>query len=97
MHRGHIYSVHIMTNLLDTVLYTGVTGHLAERVQQHKEKQVSGFTARYNLNKLVYHEETSDIGAAISREKQIKGWTRVKKNKLIESVNPEWKDLSFEL
>lgn len=87
------YYVYIMTNNSRT-LYTGVTNNLQRRVYEHKSKLVKGFTERYNLKKLVYYEETNDINSAITREKQIKGWLREKKIKLIEENNSEWKDLS---
>jgi len=87
------YYVYIMTNRSKT-LYTGVTNYLERRVFQHKHHLVEGFTKRYNITKLVYYEETNDVKEAISREKQIKGWLRRKKIALIESVNPEWRDLS---
>ena len=82
-----------MTNKSRT-LYTGVTNDLRRRVYEHKQKLIKGFTSKYNITKLVYHEEYNDINDAIKREKQIKGWSRKKKIELIESVNPEWKDLS---
>ena len=88
------YYVYIMTNKSRT-LYTGVTNDLERRVYEHKQKLVPGFTAKYNITRLVYFEVTQDIQAAIAREKQIKGWLRSKKIALIESVNPEWKDLSM--
>jgi putative endonuclease len=75
-------------------LYTGVTNNLERRVLQHRRKLLAGFTARYNINRLVYYETCGDVRAAISREKQIKGWTRMRKIALIESVNRDWKDLS---
>ena len=83
------YCVYIMTNPSRT-LYVGVTNDLERRVHQHKLKQIPGFTARYNITQLVYYEETSDVLAAIAREKTIKGWLRAKKIALIESVNPTW-------
>ena len=82
-----------MTNKSGT-LYTGVTNNLERRVFEHKNRLVDGFTKKYNITKLVYFEETSDISAAIYREKQIKGWARQKKIALIESMNPDWRDLS---
>jgi putative endonuclease len=88
------YYVYIMTNKSRT-LYTGVTNDLERRVYEHKQKLIPGFTTRYNISRLVYFEATEDIRAAIEREKQIKGWLRQKKVALIESVNPEKKDLSF--
>lgn len=87
------YFVYMMTNRSRT-LYTGVTNNLERRVYQHKLKQIPGFTAKYNITRLVYYEESSDILAAIAREKAIKGWLRSKKIALIESVNPDWQDLS---
>ena len=87
------YYVYIMTNHSKT-LYTGVTNDLQRRVFEHKNKQVSGFTSRYNITKLVYFEISSSSYDAIRREKQIKGWLRSKKIALIESINPDWLDLS---
>jgi putative endonuclease len=89
------YFVYIMTNHSRT-LYTGVTNDLIRRVQEHKQKLIPGFTKKYNITKLVYFEQTNDIQAAIQREKQIKGWLRAKKIALIESINPQWEDLSAE-
>jgi putative endonuclease len=85
--------VYIMTNRSRT-LYTGVTNNLARRVLEHKLKLVPGFTSKYNIRRLVYFELFGDARAAIGREKQIKGWLRAKKIALIESTNPDWKDLS---
>ena len=87
------YYVYIMTNRSGT-LYTGVTSNLTRRVLQHKLKRVPGFTSRYNLHRLAYHEVFGDVRAAIRREKQVKGWLRAKKIALIESMNPQWNDLS---
>ena len=87
------YYVYILTNRSKT-LYTGVTNDLLRRVHEHKQKLIPGFTQKYNINRLVYYEETSDVTEAIAREKQIKGWLRAKKIALIESRNPEWLDLS---
>jgi putative endonuclease len=89
------YYVYIITNRSRT-LYTGVTNDLRRRVHEHKCKLVPGFTQKYNITQLVYYEETPDVRAAITREKQIKGWLRAKKIALIESVDPEWRDLSDE-
>ena len=89
-----MYYVYMMTNWNNQVLYTGVTNDLERRLCEHRDKINKGFTERYKINKLVYYEDTGDIKAAIEREKQIKGWKREKKNKLVESINPEWKDLS---
>ncbi len=82
-----------MTNQSDTVIYTGVTGDLVRRVYEHKQKLIPGFTKKYNISKLVYYEVHNGIESAIEREKQIKGGSRVKKIKLIESINKEWRDL----
>jgi len=75
-------------------LYTGVTNDLRKRVYQHKHNLVEGFTKRYNITRLAYFEETSDISSAISREKEIKAWRRSKKIELIKSMNPHWRDLA---
>jgi len=87
------YWVYIVSNRAQ-VLYTGVTGDLRTRIQQHKMRLVPGFTSKYHLDRLVYFEETPNIRAAIAREKQIKGWRREKKIRLIEDKNPKWEDLS---
>ncbi|PIZ27332.1 MAG: hypothetical protein COY46_00105 [Chloroflexi bacterium CG_4_10_14_0_8_um_filter_46_9] len=87
------YYVYIMTNKSRT-LYTGITNDLERRVYEHKNKLIKGFTKRYNITKLVYYEVTSDVHAAIEREKQIKGWLRSKKITLIKTMNPQWADLS---
>ncbi len=89
-----MYYVYILTNWTNKVLYAGVTNDLERRLYEHKNKLVKGFTEKYNVNKLVYFDSTTDIKAAIAREKQIKGWTRQKKKDLIESINPQWNDLS---
>jgi len=93
MARERRYSVYIMASHTRT-LYTGVTNNLLRRVIEHKLKRVPGFTRRYNVTRLVYFEQYSGIGLAIAREKQIKGLLRSKKIALIESKNPDWKDLS---
>jgi putative endonuclease len=90
------YFVYIVTNKSNTVLYIGVTNNLERRVFEHKNKMINGFTKKYNLTKLVYFEETSDVRSAIEREKQLKNWHRDWKIKLITNFNPEWKDLSVE-
>jgi putative endonuclease len=91
------YYVYLLTTWNNKVLYTGVTNNLARRIYEHKNKLIDGFTKKYNVQKLVYFEETDDIQAAIEREKQIKGWLRTKKDNLVESENPDWHDLSDEL
>ena len=89
------YFVYIITNRSKT-LYTGVTNSLMRRVWEHKTGNGSEFAARYKLDRLVYYERFEDVRNAIAREKQIKGWLRVKKIALIASVNPAWRDLSEE-
>lgn len=89
------YSVYIMASRTK-VIYTGVTGNLEARVWQHKNKTTKGFTAQYNVTKLVYYAQTNDIHSSLEFEKQIKGWVRKKKIELIESMNPNWNDLAKE-
>ncbi len=88
------YYVYIMTNKRHSVLYTGVTNNLKKRVYQHQEKMADGFTKKYNVSKLVYYQVAQNAYAAITREKQIKGGSRSKKIELINSINPDWHDLS---
>ena len=90
------YHVYIMAGT-SRVLYIGVTGDLLRRAKEHKEMRIPGFTARYRVTELVYFEAFGDIRNAIAREKQIKGWLRVKKIALIESFNPTWRDITAEL
>ena len=85
--------VYIMTNKYNTVLCAGVTSNLAKRAYEHKEKIVKGFTARYNITKLVYYEVCDNIESAILREKQIKAGSRTKKISLIKGMNPDFEDL----
>ena len=87
------FYVYIMTNPART-LYTGVTNDLKRRVYEHKHKSVPGFTQKYEVTILAYYETSIDVRSAIEREKQIKGWLRAKKIALVESMNPEWRDLS---
>ena len=87
------YSVYILTNKHHTVLYTGVTSDLYNRVLEHKHKIYPGFTARYNVYKLVYYEQYGNVYDAIEREKQIKAGSRQKKSDLVNSMNPGWEDL----
>ena len=87
------YYVYIMTNKINTVLYTGITSNLKKRIWEHKEKTIKGFTKKYNIDKLVYWEIFNDPENAILREKQIKAGSRSKKIELIKGINPEWKDL----
>ena len=87
--------VYILSNDTNVCLYTGVTNDLVRRLYEHKNNlDPQSFTAQYHIHKLVYYEESSDAYAAITREKQIKGWNRKRKNKLIESINPHWRDMS---
>lgn len=87
------FYVYILTNWNNKVLYTGVTNNLERRIFEHKNKLIDGFTKKYNLTKLVFVQEFKNVSEAIESEKKVKGWTRTKKNKLIESINPLWKDL----
>lgn len=88
------YYVYLLTNWNDRVIYTGITNDLQRRLYEHKQELADGFTKRYHVHKLVYFETTSDVRAAIEREKQIKSWSRASKNALVETTNPDWKDLS---
>ena len=90
------YYVYILTNWNNKVMYVGITNNLIRRVYEHKNKLVKGFTEKYNVNKLVYFEETRDVIAAITREKEIKKWRREKKDQLVNRMNPTWKDLKLE-
>ena len=85
-----------MTNYSRTS-YIGVTGNLPRRVLEHKNKKIKGFTGKYNVDKLVYYEQTSNVASAIEREKQLKKWRREKKINLIDKFNPLWLGLSEEL
>ena len=91
---NHNYYIYMMTNKTHRSLYTGVTNNLERRVFEHKQMTADGYTKKYRCTKLVYFEHGSDINGAITREKQIKGWLRTKKDDLIATINPEWKDLS---
>ena len=91
------YFVYILTNPGNTVLYTGITNDLKRRVYEHRNKVVPGFTAKYNVKKLVYYEVYDDPQYAIAREKQIKSGSRKKKLDLISSFNPDWRDLWWEI
>ena len=92
----HNYYVYILTNWNDTVMYIGVTNDLERRLYEHKHALVDGFTKKYNVNKLVYYERGTNVYAALEREKEIKKWRREKKNSLVMTMNPEWRDLSLE-
>lgn len=91
-----MYYTYILTTSNGKVMYIGVTNDLMRRVNEHKAGAVEGFTKKYNVKKLVYFEEYNEVTLAIEREKQIKGWARSKKNALVESINPEWKELTYD-
>jgi len=93
MRRVYEFFVYIMSSEWRTI-YVGITNDLERRVREHKTKTVKGFTAKYDIDRLVYFEQYEDATQAIAREKQIKGWKRFKKVALIDSMNPEWKDLA---
>jgi putative endonuclease len=88
------YYVYLLTNWNHRVLYVGVTNDLTRRLYEHQNKLFKGFTEKYNVNKLVYFDETDDVRSALAREKKIKKWRREKKDALVISVNPQWKDLA---
>ncbi len=88
-----IFSVYILANKRNGTLYTGVTGDLVYRVQQHKNAKINGFTKEYGVKTLVYYELFENPEHAILREKQIKAWKRAWKLRVIEKINPQWKDL----
>ena len=88
-----LYCVYTITNKNNTFLYTGVTHDLKRRIYEHKEKLVKGFSSKYNLDRLVFYEVTENVESAIIMEKKIKGGSRQKKIGLINSMNPDWKDL----
>lgn len=87
-----MYYIYMVTDKAEAVLYIGVTNDLTRRLYEHKNEQIEGFTKKYHLHKLVYFEEYSEAKDAIAREKQLKRWTREKKNALVETKNPDWED-----
>ena len=89
-----MYYTYILTNWNNKVMYIGITNNLERRLYEHRNHLADGFTKKYNVHKLVYFESTSDIRAALEREKQLKGWSRTKKNELVQTMNPDWHDLS---
>src|SRR5258708_11097009 len=95
--RNHNYYVYILTKSRNSVFYVGVTNNLIRRIDEHRMGLASGFTKKYHIKRLVYYEYFTNINEAISREKVIKKWKRQYKINIIESINPEWKDLYFEL
>ena len=92
--KDSVFYVYLLTNWNNKVMYVGITNNLKRRMYEHKNKMIEGFTEKYNVNKLVYFEETPDVTSAISREKEIKKWRREKKNMLVKKTNPKWDDLS---
>lgn len=88
------YCVYITATKNNKLIYIGITNNLPRRIYEHKNKLVDGFTKKYNIDKLVYFEQTEDVRSALLREKQLKNWHRDWKNNLISGLNPEWKDLS---
>ncbi len=89
------YFVYILASNNNTTIYIGVTNNIERRIYEHKNNLIDGFSKKYNTHKLVYLEETNSIEDAIKREKQLKGWKRNKKDLLINSINPNWQDLSL--
>jgi putative endonuclease len=87
------YYIYIITNWNNKVMYIGITNDLNRRLFEHRNGVFEGFTKKYKVSKLVYFEHTNDVSAAITREKELKKWRREKKNKLVESLNPDWNDL----
>jgi putative endonuclease len=90
----HNYYVYILTSNGDKVMYIGVTNDLERRLYEHKKGLIKGFTKRYNVDRLVYFEQTTDVKSAIAREKDLKGWKRERKNELVQKHSPTWKDFS---
>ena len=97
MSRNYDFWAYIVTNQTDSVLYIGVTNDLSRRLSEHRSGEIPGFTADYRCHKLVYWEHYSDVEEAITREKQLKRWSRKKKVELIDRVNPRWFDLFDEI
>ena len=89
------YYVYILTNWNNKVMYIGITNNIHRRMEEHKNGNSEGFTKKYKVNKLVYLEETKDVKVAIEREKQLKKWNRAKQNALVESMNPQWNDITW--
>ena len=92
-----LFYVYILANWNYKVMYVGITSDLTKRLYEHKNKLIDGFTKKYNVFKLVYFETVEDVRSAIAREKEIKGWRRDKKDRLVSENNPEWADLSLRL
>ena len=96
MSREYNFYVYLLTNVARMVLYIGVTSHLENRLHEHRTGKWEGFTKRCHVNRLVYYEHFRYVLDALDREKQLKGWKRVKKDALVMSINPHWRDLSAE-
>lgn len=96
MSQEHRYYVYILTSWNNKVMYIGMTNNLQRRLWEHKEHLIEGFTKKYNVHKLVYYEETSEVTSAITREKKLKKWRRENKNQLVEKMHPSWSDLSLQ-
>lgn len=95
--REYHFFVYILTSYNGNAMYIGVTNHLVRRVFEHKSGLIEGFTKRYRVYKLVYYEQFEDVRFALEREKQLKKWSRAKKNALVETVNPEWKEILVDM
>ena len=92
-----MYYIYILTNKTNSTIYIGITNNLRRRLYEHKNELIEGFSQKYHIHKLVYIEQYSEVNRAIAREKQLKRWVRIKKNRLIESQNPNWEDLSIKV
>ena len=90
-----MYYVYVLANSVDEPMYIGMTNDLGRRMFEHKNELVEGFTKRYHIHKLVYYERFRDVTDAIRREKRLKGFLRIRKNALVESVNPTWEEIDF--
>jgi putative endonuclease len=93
--KDYNFYVYIITNWDNSVMYIGMTNNLERRLYEHKNKLISGFTKKYNINKLVYYEHITDVHVALAREKEIKKWRREKKDNLVVSMNPDWQELNL--
>ena len=91
------YYVYILTNWNNKVMYIGMTNNLIRRIFEHRQKKITGFTKKYNVNKLVFFDICQDVNSAIAREKELKKWRREKKDQLVMEKNPQWLDLAEEL
>ena len=89
------YYVYILTNWNNKIMYVGITNNLQRRLYEHQHELVDGFTKKYHIHKLVYYDCCGEVTSAIAREKEIKGWTRARKNALVESKNPNWEEITI--